>query len=328
MKLKNLKYLIFSSLVLSIALTGCLKDPLFDSRESQANQPDGTQNAVYIGLTTTNSTEHLQLALAKSDVDTTFDAVPVQVAGFEATQDIQVTLVINTALLGDYNDANGTTHEEMPTSVYSVTNPGDSATGYTVTIPKGSNIGYLQLKLVPNDFLGHDYALGLEIASVSSGYVISSNYNTGILAISTKNSYDGKYNLTQKQLGWAAYGIADGETHTWPSLVSLVTASATAVDVSTAEEGPLQPAFTPGGGTTAFGATTPRYIFDQTTNALVSVVNTTPDDGRGRTLYVNPAITDSRFDPNTRTIYAAYVMTQNGRPNQFFYDTLTYVGPR
>jgi hypothetical protein len=328
MKLKQLRYIVFSSLILSAALTGCLKDSLYDSREAQANQPDGTQNVVFIGLTATNSSQHLQLALAKSDADTTFDAVPVQLSGFEATQDIQVTLVIDPALLGDYNAANGTAHEEMPTSVYSVTNPGDSATGYVVTIPKGSNVGYLQIKLVPNSFLGHDYALGLQIASVTSGYLISTNYKTGILAISTKNAYDGKYNLTQKQVGWAAYGIADGETHTWPSLVSLVTATASAVDISTAEGGNLQPAFTPGGGTTVFGATSPRYIFDQTTNALVDVINTSPDDGRGRQLHINPAVPDSRYDPNTKTIYAAYIMSQNGRPNQYFYDTLTYVGPR
>ena len=45
-------------------------------------------------------------------------------------------------------------HEEMPTSVYTVLNSGDSVTGYTVTIPKGQTIGYLQLKIGPNDFLG------------------------------------------------------------------------------------------------------------------------------------------------------------------------------
>jgi len=43
---------------------------------------------------------------------------------------------------------------------------------------------------------------------------------------------------------------------------------------------------------------------------------------------LNPAVTDSRYDPATQTIYAAYEMTQNGRPNQFIYDTLVYRGPR
>jgi hypothetical protein len=79
---------------------------------------------------------------------------------------------------------------------------------------------------------------------------------------------------------------------------------------------------------TAFGATSPKFTFDDATNKLIKVENIIPDDGRGRTLLLNPAITDSRYDPATKTIYAAFIMTQNGRPNQFFYDTLTYIGPR
>lgn len=327
MKKRSFSFLAFLYFTLSV-LPGCLKDTKYDDREIQSTRPGASQNALYIGLTATTSSNHLQIAFEKSDNDTTFDGVPVVLAGNPATQDIDVLLVINPAILGDYNAANGTAHEEMPTSVYSVTNPGDSATGYIVTVPKGSNTGFLQIKIKPNDFLGHDYALGLQISSVSSGYVISTNFNKGILALSTKNVYDGLYTLTQKQIGWAAYGIADGETHTWPTNISLITASAVAVDINTAQGGNLQPAFTPGGAITVFGATSPRYIFDPATNALVDVINTSPDDGRGRTLHINESVLDSRYDPMSKTIYAAYVMTQTGRPNQFIYDTMVYVGPR
>ncbi|TKK70977.1 DUF1735 domain-containing protein [Ilyomonas limi] len=330
MKYNSLKYtLVFLSLI-SITLWGCLKDESFDDHEIQSVAGSGNQNVVSMALTATNTTNHLQIAFDKSDADTTFDAIPVTLAGQPATEDIQVKLVINPALLGDYNAENGTLHEEAPTSVYSVTNAtGDSATGYIVTIPKGSNTGYLQLKIKPNDFLGKDYALGVQISSISpAGYLIASNLSAGILALSTKNLWDGKYTLVQKQVGWAAYGIADGETNTWPSDVSIITASAVADDINTPEGGNLQPAFTPGGGVTVFGATAPRFTFDPVTNAVVSVENTIPDDGRGRTLQLNPAVTDSRYDPATKTIYVAYIMKQNGRPDQYIYDTLTYVGPR
>jgi uncharacterized protein DUF1735 len=329
MNFRNFKYLFFGMTVFSTVFIGCLKDTAYNNHEIQSTRPEDAQNVVYVGLTATSNDNHLQMAFEKSDNDTTFDAVPIILAGGQvAPEDIQITLIINTALLGSYNAANGTTHEEMPTSVYTATNPGDSATGYIVTIPKGSNTGYLQLKVKPNNFLGVDYALGLQISSVSSGYLISTNFNTGILAIATKNQWDGLYELTQKSTGWAAYNIADGQTFTWPSDVSVITATAVADDIRTPQGGFNQVAFDPNGGLSTFGATTPRLIFDPNTNALVDVVNTTPDDGRSRFLMINPAVTDSRFDPATKTIYAAYIMTQTGRPNQYFYDTLTYVGPR
>jgi hypothetical protein len=66
------------------------------------------------------------------------------------------------------------------------------------------------------------------------------------------------------------------------------------------------------------------FTFDVATDKLVSVTNTTPDDGRGRAFFLNPAITTSRYDPATKTIYAAYMLKQNGRPDMAIYDTLTF----
>ena len=329
MKLGNVKHIFFLSGILAVVMSGCLKDDAYNNHDIQSTRPEGEQNSIYVGLTATSNDNHLQLAFEKSDADTTFDAVPIILAaGTIAPEDIQVTLVINPALLGSYNAANGTTHEEMPTSFYSVTNAGDSATGYIVTIPKGSNTGYLQLKIKPNDFLGHDYALGLQISNISpSGYIISTNFNTGILAIATKNLWDGVYTFTQKTTGWAAYSIADGQTFTLSSNISLVTASATADDFKS-QYGVFQLGFDPNGGVVTFGATSPRFVFDPSTNALVDVINTTPDDGRGRVFTLDPAVTDSRYDPDTKTIYAAYLFKQNGRPDQHVYDTLNYVKPR
>lgn len=328
MKYTSLKYTLIFLFLISITQWGCLKDNAFDNHEIQSTVGDPNQKVVGVALTATNATNHLLLALDQSSADTTFDAIPITLAGQAAQEDIQVTLMLNPALLGSYNADNGTTHEEAPSNVYTITNPGDSAGGYIVTIPKGSNTGYLQVKLTPTNFLGFDYAIGVQISSVPQGYLISGNLSTGILAIAVKNLWDGKYTLVQKQTGWAAYGIADGETNTWPSDVSIITASAVADDVSTIEGGNLQPAFTPGGGVTFFGATAPRFTFDPATNAVVGVQNTLPDDGRGRMLSLNPAVTDSRYDPATKTIYVAYIMKQTGRPNQYIYDTLTYVGSR
>ena len=151
--------------------------------------------------------------------------------------------------------------------------------------------------------------------------------------ISVKNKYDGLYNLTIQTVGWAAYGIADGVTYQWPGApgksIGLITASTNSLTLfDFVRSDNLQLAFSAAGSPTAFGATTPKFTFDLQTNKLISVDNTTPDDGRGGTLKLNPNVTDNRYDPNTKTIYAAYIKHQNGRPDQNIYDTLTYTGPR
>ena len=89
----------------------------------------------------------------------------------------------------------------------------------------------------------------------------------------------------------------------------------------------LLAAFTATGGQTQFGATAPRFTFDAS-NKLVAVQNDIPDDGRGRVLVMNPAVTDSRYDPAAKKIYLSYIMKQNGRPDQYRYDTLEFIGPR
>ena len=135
-----------------------------------------------------------------------------------------------------------------------------------------------------------------------------------------------------RTVGWSAYGISDNLVGTWPSngdgtSIFMITSGANTVDIWD-EWGfgtYIQNAFTTGNaGATGFGATSPRFVFDLATDKLLDVFNTTPNDGRDRRFTLNPAVTDSRYDPATKIIYAAYRMHQIGRPDQFIYDTLTY----
>lgn len=144
----------------------------------------------------------------------------------------------------------------------------------------------------------------------------------------SKNQYDARYHLRIKGVGWINFGIADTGSASWPGDLSLVTSGPNSVTFLTTEAGNLQPAFTETGGPTGLAATIPQFTFDSVTNKLIDVTNLAPDDGRERSLMLNPAITDSRCDPAGKTIYASYVMSQNGRPPEYFYDTLTYAGPR
>jgi len=321
MKLKNIKTpLILGSLV-SVALTGCLKDNYYDTHQSQAFS-GGTTQVISLGLNVTSADNVALLAYNNSDNDTTVDLVPVELGGPNAAgQDIQVTLEQADDIVDSTNTADGSDY--VIPAADKVVIP-----SFQVTIPSGQRIGYLKVSFKPSDLIGTTYALGFRIVSVAQqGYVIG-NLSRGMAIILIKNKYDGKYKLTQQSTGWAAYGIADaGEVYTWPSAVGFRTKGATSNGYETSSFGPLQPAFTTGGGTTAFGATDPSLTFDAS-DKLVSVTNTATPDARNRAFAINPAITDSRYDPATKTIYAAYIMTQNGRPPQYLYDTLVYIGPR
>jgi hypothetical protein len=322
MKLHFVKYS-FLILGFSVAAVGCLKDKQFDDGQIQSIA-NGNIKVISLGVSVSNTQNFASYAYNASGNDTVVNLIPVELGGpTAAPADIHVTLVENDALVDSFDNNTGNDYAP-PTGLFTVVNAGG-----IVTIPKGSRVGYLQIKFVPNDLIGADYALGYSITAVKeSGYTISGNVKDGITAILIKNKYDGTYGMRMRLTGWAAYNISDGPTYSWPSNMFLATTGGASVLIETNEEGTLEPAFGTGGSVSGFGATAAQLTFDPNTNKLISVDNLIPDDGRGRKFAINPAITDSRWDPATGNVYAAYEMFQNTRPIQFIYDTLTYVGPR
>jgi hypothetical protein len=254
--------------------------------------------------------------------DTAHFNINVNYAGANsAPQDIQVTLALDTAALSKFNADQQKNFVVPPTDLYTMAT--------TVTIPKGKSQATIlvAVKLAADYDYTAAYVLPLKISAASFG-VISSNFGTAMYSFAGRNKYDGSYSLQEMQVGWGGYGISDGVSRTWPNNIGFVTSGATSNTTLDPGAGTLQLGFTASGGTTGFGATHPQYTFDATSNSLTAVVNLAPDDGRGRAFLLNPAVTDSRYDPATKTIYAAYIMKQNGRPNQYIYDTLVYQGTR
>src|SRR5947209_12988248 len=138
-------------IVLSIQLTSCLKDTDFDKGLIQSVHSNGTQKIVEIKLNAISSSNFLHQSFNASNSDTTFNLIPVVLSSnAPATEDIKVTLVQDSTLVDAYNAGNGTSYVTPPSGSYTIVNPGG-----VVTIPKGSNIGYLQVKLNPSDFLGN-----------------------------------------------------------------------------------------------------------------------------------------------------------------------------
>lgn len=316
-----LKGMFFLLAPLALTVTGCLKDKLADSggagftinnNEKIAELPGGT----------------VVFSLESGSVDTSFNLVKVRIATDKpVAADTKVKLEMNPGLVTAYNTANGTSYVTPSPALYQFDN-------LTVTVPAGSRDGHLKIKVKPNDLIGTAYAFGFSIVSATDPAVkISANFKDQVIVLGVKNRYDGVYDLRVRTVGWAAYGIADDVTGDYPATFDLITAGGNSVTSFNNGRGDfLLPAFTGGAGLlgapTAFGATTPLFVFDNATNKLTDVRNTTPDDGRGRFLLMNPAVTDSRYDPAGRKIYAAFIMKQNGRPDQLVYDTLTYLGPR
>ena len=319
------KYLIALMAFIGLCFSSCLKDKNID------DQKYGLAGLEDVKLAEIVNAPYKVISLIATDNDTTFTLVGVHLNSAQpAASDVTITLVLDQAALDQYNSDNGTAYEFPPASSYSVDN-------LTVTIPKGSRDGVVKMTAKPTNLSGGDYAFAFSIGSISDpNFILSRNYKSIVTVVGVKNRFDGNYKLRIKTVGWAAYDIADGLTGTWPSnadgtSIFMITSGSNSVKFfdNWGYGDYIQIAFTTGlAGATGFGATAPKFIFNLETNALTDVVNDAAPDPRNRAFRINPAVTDSRYDPDQKKIFAAYIMSQDGRPDQYIYDTLTYVSSR
>jgi len=308
MKYNKLIYL-FASACFMLTLGGCLKDKDYDNGSIQSLRSLGLEKVVSIGLTATSTDNHLVLAFDNVDKDTIVRLVPVQVTGVDgATEDVQVTLTLNPALIGNYNELNGTAHDVAPSELYTIQNQGDDAGGYIVTIPKGSNTGFLTVKINPRAFLGFDYALGFQITKVPSTYLISSNLNSGVVGIGIKNEWDGVYD-------YKGYSLRAGDATLTGNFsgkeMDLVTKGATAVGFGSYALW--------GDGNAGIAISFPVLTIDNSGAAPYPV--TISGDASN-----NPGY-NSVYDPETKTFYISFTWGA-GPSSRLSTDTLTYKGPR
>ncbi len=297
MKIQFIKFPQILVLLLSVAVTSCLKDKAFESGTIQSGSGGSGADVkvVTLGITVSDTTNFLQAAYPLGTNDTTVNLVPVELGGLsDASQDIHVTIAVNDQLVNDYNDANGTAY----------TNPGANVTivNNVVTIPKGGRTGYLQIKFKPNDLLNGDFAYGFVITSVAeAGYTIG-NLDHGIVAIGPKNPYDGVYKssgvFTHPAFGVLTWDFSKGLTQT------LVTTGLNSVS------------------TTPIAATGVNFgvVFDITVNpdnTLVEVFN-------GVT---TPTPNSDHYDPATQTFYVSGSYVGGSGP-RIYKATYVYKGPR
>lgn len=313
-----MKKILISSIAflgLGVLSTGCLKDKDFENHEYGYQQVEDTR-AVAMAQANSRKTNAVK---AIDDDQGPYKFYITYEGPTMAPEDITGTIVVDNTILDQYAGVTA-----LPASAYRV-DP-------TFTIQAGERADTLNVYVQNASTLDPNlvYGVGVRLNSVDGGYDIPANLRNIAFTFTVKNRYDAIYDLTIMTRGWAAYGISENTPLVYPpdddgNTIGMFTTAANKVSMFNYYWGEgIQPGFTDAGTPTAFGAVWPEFEFDLTTNQLINVVNLLPDDGRGRVLTMNPAVTTSRFDPATRTIYAAYILKQNGRPDMEIYDTLTF----
>ena len=313
-----MKKILISSLAflgLAVFSTGCLKDDGFENNEYGYQQVENT-NAVAMAQANTRKSNAVK---AINDDQGAYNFYITYEGPTMAPADITGTIVVDQSILDQYPEVT-----PLPAGTYRV-DP-------TFTILQGQRADTLEVFVQDAAALDPNliYGVGVRLNSVDGGYDIPANLRNIAFTFTIKNRYDAIYDLTILTRGWAAYGISENQALVYPpdddgNTIGMFTTAANKVSLfNYTFETTLQPGFTDAGGATQFGAASPEFTFDLATDALIDVVNLDPDDGRGRVFTMNPAVTTSRFDPATRTIYAAYILKQNGRPDLEIFDTLTF----
>lgn len=298
MKNINIKYIIASAFLI-LATTSC-KDQDFDDYKIQSVDNHGSDHKIIsMAVTATSNAEFVVVAVNHTPELIEYSLLPVVLNSKDgAPEDIHVKLVPAQDSLDSYNARNKTKYimaDSPGAPVYTLL---DDA---VVTIPKGSNVGYLKIKAVSNDFLGSTSAFAYKIESVQEpGYTISGNHKFGIVVFIGKNDYDGLYQADGELIGHqSASGPIDYK------------------DFKMATSGLYNLIFNAVAGTnTTFTSVEVEATIDPATN-LVSLVAT----ANGVPLVFADA--KNHYDPETKTFYLHFGWGSRDETLK-----LTYTGPR
>ena len=154
---KNILYKLSVLAALAVTFTGCLNDSLYDNGTIQSVKSTGNDKFVEVHLTSSDNSNIINYAFANSNNDTTIDFVPIHLTSADAPgEDIKVTFDVVTSTANDVvlDSLVNIEGAIIPTSNYTIVNANK-----TLTIPKGSRTGYVQVKIKPSNFLGFNSVL-------------------------------------------------------------------------------------------------------------------------------------------------------------------------
>lgn len=224
-------------------------------------------------------------------------------------QTVKVKVIPSPTVVADYNSANGTAYESLPTALYSF-EPQE------ITLSQDEREKMVSIRLKTSSIADGNYAIGLAIAEVDGGE-ISKTANYVMAIISVKNDYDGIYRLK-------GYANIPGSQFIGPfslgcaAEVALITSGTNSVYVD-----PGQFTYS-SSGVVFLTNVLPDFVIDPSSNKVTAVNARTGSLG---TVFPQDAAYDSRFDPATKTLYVKYGISSlaSGR---YFVDTFEYCRPR
>lgn len=309
----NNKRLAVLMLVMSMAAASCLKDK-------------GFENGEYGAVRNTEGKEFLTIPLASKKLNTLglesksgMQKVELFALSYDYVNPAAATITGTLQLNNDLVKAADSTATILPATAYTV--PSMNA-----VVAKGNRISSSFALEVNTSLLDptKKYGIGFTLAGVDKpGVSIPSNLKNVVFVFSIKNKFDGVYTIRSRMAHPADRAAEWLRTpFTYPYDIHLITAGPKVVTFyNTAFGAGFHPLMVP--GVSGFGATQPVFEFDDN-NKLISVTNGVPNPPNGRAFQINTAVTDSRFDPATKTVYAAFIMTQPGFEPIPIYDTLTF----
>lgn len=308
------------ALVFVLATTGCLKDSDYDNNWIGTKNTQA-QDYVEVHLTTSDNSNIVARAYTSSDKDTTVTKlIPINLTSGPASSDITVTFEVldtaKSATLKSFVEDDGDV--VVDTSAFKILNA-----GMKVTIPAGSQTGYIAVKFKPSVYIGTIYVFGIKLTSVSNSKYTLSNLTEGYVKFSIKNIFDGIYTVDGSMIDMVNSSI----TGAYPFTAQLITQTANSVALFEPNYyGDYYHLILSGGGYSVYGKFSPVFTFDDNYN-VTSVVNLYGQpSSNNRSAELDPSGIN-KFDPATKTLKVKYWMNQPGHRTSFD-ETFTYQGPR
>lgn len=320
----NKSYFFFTAL-LAFLFSSCLKDEGFENGEyGTVNENTQGQKwlSIPLGAFATNS-----IGVESKSGMQSINLFPVSFDFKDpAATDITATVQLNNDLVR----AADTSVILLPANAYTL--PSTTLTvkaGQRISDPLALNINTSLLDPTKK------YGIGFTLSSVSDPDIqVPANLRNVVFIFTIKNRFDAIYTIrsrmdhpSDRSADWVRTPFTYGyEIHL------ITTGPLTVRFFNTAFGAGFHPLQVP--GASGFGQTEPIFEFDES-NKLVRVSNGLAGGSLGRDFKIltgtdpkTGATINNRYDPATRTVYAAFTMTQNGFEPINIFDTLTYVRPR
>jgi hypothetical protein len=312
MKFINLSRMLVAGAVSTLLFTSCEKapnpEPIGDAGQTVVKFLQVSKKTNNIELI--NTPQVLNMVDVRRDVP--------NAAALNRT--MKVTIEDNPGAVTDFNAANNTAFETIPSGLYTI-DPENPKVGnkYTVTLNPGEFAKWLRFT-IPNALaldLSKTYAFGFTISAVDADGKIAVDAKTIVVEVGVKNQWDGRYRLN----GFFNHPSYTGFYST--DKIELRTAGANVLDMFCTIWDEYSHPFLFNGGLNRFADVAPRYIVNS--NNTISLSN----GGPGNTLNFVPAVgANNRYDPTSKTFYIAHGYQNAAGAYRIWTDTLIYLGPR